>query len=309
MRILGVNKEVGIKSPVVTMGVFDGVHRGHLDLIREVRAKASELSGESVLVTFSPHPRIVLNGGKTDLSFLTSIEEKQTLIEKAGIDNLIVIPFTRELSRLSACEFLKEYIVNRLGVMHLVMGFNHRFGYRGEGNHETVSRCGEKYGFGVSLAKAKTENDKAISSTLIRELLLNGSLSEANKLLGYQYSIAGKVIPGKKIGSAMGYPTANIKPDYPYKLIPAKGVYAVKVIAGGTEYKGMLYIGNRPTIEGKDRNLAIEVNIFGFSGNLYGEKLTVVFKHFMREDIKFDNMESLYRQITMDKEETLRLLD
>ncbi|MFO7754699.1 MAG: riboflavin biosynthesis protein RibF [Bacteroidales bacterium] len=300
---------IGFKSarPVATLGMFDGVHRGHKHLIDYTVRKAESLGGESVIMTLEPHPRIVLSGDDSSLRFLTSLEEKKELIEAAGPDKLIIIPFTRELSRLSACDFIKDYLVDIIGVEHLVLGFDHQFGYRAYGNAETVDECAAGYGFGVDRMEALKDRDLVISSTTIRNLISQGLLERANSLLGYPYLLKGRVVEGKKIGRLLGYPTANIAPDYKYKLIPADGVYAVEVSLGAGVYNAMLYIGPRPTIE-TNGGRTIEVNIFDFDNDIYGKPIMVRFIHRLRGDKKFRSREQLLEQIKKDKAETLRLL-
>ncbi|HUS86397.1 MAG TPA: bifunctional riboflavin kinase/FAD synthetase [Bacteroidales bacterium] len=308
MKIHRENIDIDFTRPVVTIGMFDGVHRGHMSLIKSVTSKARSISGDSVLITFEPHPRIVLSKEGLELKFLTSLDEKKDLLDKAGVDHLLVLPFTREMSKIPAGDFVKMILVDRVIIHHLIMGFDHHFGHKGLGSHETIQKWAAKYDFGVSRIEALTDKDVTISSTTIRNYLTTGMLKEANYLLGYDYFLKGKVVQGKRIGSKMGYPTANIRPVYPYKLIPSEGVYAVEVLIGSLKYKGMLYIGTRPTLEDWGGEMTVEVNIFDLEDDLYGRDLTIVFKHRLRGDIKFDNTELLYRQIEKDKEDTLHLL-
>jgi len=293
----------------VTLGMFDGVHRGHRALLDSLIRKAKNLGSESVVITLNPHPRIVLSGSDSSLRFLTSLEERIDLMEEAGIDKLVVIPFSRELSRMPACDFIKKYLVDIIGVEHLIMGFDHHFGYRGYGDAVTITECASNYGFSVNRQKPLKEGNEIISSTTIRELIIEGSLSRANRLLGYPYLLKGKVVEGKKIGRMLGYPTANIEPDYPYKLIPADGVYAVQVLLDSLSYKAMLYIGPRPTIEYSNSKRTIEVNIFDFDNDIYKKNITVRFLHRLREDKKFSSRQELLDQISKDKAEAMRLMD
>lgn len=289
--------------------MFDGVHRGHRALLDSLIRKAKNLGSESVVITLNPHPRIVLSGSDSSLRFLTSLEERIDLMEEAGIDKLVVIPFSRELSRMPACDFIKKYLVDIIGVEHLIMGFDHHFGYRGYGDAVTITECASNYGFSVNRQKPLKEGNEIISSTTIRELIIEGSLSRANRLLGYPYLLKGKVVEGKKIGRMLGYPTANIEPDYPYKLIPADGVYAVQVLLDSLSYKAMLYIGPRPTIEYSNSKRTIEVNIFDFDNDIYKKNITVRFLHRLREDKKFSSRQELLDQISKDKAEAMRLMD
>ncbi|MFO7851722.1 MAG: riboflavin biosynthesis protein RibF [Bacteroidota bacterium] len=300
----------GFKShmPVVTLGMFDGVHKGHRVLLDLLRKKAKGLGAESVVLTLEPHPRIVLGGNGSSIRVLTSIGEKIELLEEIGIDKLLILPFSREFSRLSACEFTKKYLVDIIGVKHLIIGFDHHFGYRKCSEDVSISECAGKHGFGVDRVDALKEGGEVISSTLIRKLISGGSLQKANNFLGYPYFLRGRVVEGKKIGRLLGYPTANIAPDYPYKLIPADGVYAVEVELDTGNYKAMLYIGPRPTIERNRGKRTIEVNIFDFDDDIYDKDITVRFMHRLRGDRKFFSREELLRQIIKDKAEAMRLL-
>ncbi len=309
MEIYFGHKDFKSHKPVVTLGMFDGVHRGHRALLDSLISKAKIIGSESVVMTLNPHPRILLSRSDSSLRFLTSLEEKIELLDEAGIDKLVVIPFSRELSRMPACDFIKKYLVNIIGVEHLIMGFDHHFGYRGYGDVVTVTECAANYGFSVDRQKALREGSEIISSTNIRELIVDGSLRKANRLLGYPYRLKGKVVEGKKIGRMLGYPTANIEPDYPYKLIPADGVYAVKVLVDSVIYKAMLYVGPRPTLEFNSGKRTIEVNIFDFDNDIYKKNITVRFEHRLRGDRKFNSKEELLDQINKDKTEAMRLLD
>lgn len=301
------NIKIEAGRAVVTIGMFDGVHRGHASLISRVVENAVSTGGESVAITFEPHPRILLSGGDLNLKFLTSLEEKSYLLEKAGLDHLLVLKFDDEMRRMSACDFVEKILVGMLGLKQLVVGFDHHFGYRGAGDNTTLSDCAGRFGFDVSRLDALVDEDLSVSSTRIREYLEAGELISANRLLGYEYILQGRVVEGQRIGRGMGYPTANIEPDYNYKLIPADGVYAVEVGAGNRVYKSMLYIGSRPTLEEGGKRV-IEANLFDFEGDLYGKRLRIIFKHRIRGDIKFSSRELLRQQIARDKEETLQLL-
>ncbi|MCD4770708.1 MAG: bifunctional riboflavin kinase/FAD synthetase [Bacteroidales bacterium] len=297
----------GLK-PVVTLGMFDGVHKGHRTLLEAVAKRADETGGKAIVLTFEPHPGIILSKRENGLNFLTSLDEKINLLEEAGIKHLIVLEFTKALSRMSACDFVKEILIDGIGISHLIIGFDHSFGHKGEGSGETIKECAYKYSFSVERIEAFVFNNSVVSSTNIRKMLSGGDLDGANSMLGYDYFLKGTVIEGDKLGRSMGYPTANLKPDYPYKLIPRDGVYAVDVQVRGKLYKSMLYIGRRPTVAEGQGERTIEANIFDFEGDLYGGSITVYFRHRLRDDIKFDNRELLREQIEKDKEETLRIL-
>lgn len=295
-------------NPVVTIGMFDGVHRGHISLINRVVSAAHNLHGESVAVSFEPHPRIVLSGDRS-LRFLTSLDEKISLLEKAGLDKLVIIPFTKEFSRLGACDFVKEVLLEGLGTLNLVVGFDHQFGHRGGGSATTVGECAAKYGFKMERVGPYIENDTPVSSSAIRDLIRSGDLVAANKLLGYDYFLKGSVVEGLRIGRAMGYPTANLKPDYEFKLIPDSGVYAVEVEFENNFYQAMLYIGTRPTLPESDGKVSIEAHLLNYDGNLYDKSICIHFRHRLRGDIKFENKDLLREQIDKDKKDTIRILN
>ena len=288
--------------------MFDGVHRGHRALLHSLISKASSLGTESVVMTLDPHPRIVLSEGDDPVRLLTSLDEKIQLMEEQGIDKLVVIPFSKGLSRLSSCDFIKKYLVDIIKVEHLILGYDHHFGYRGYSDAVSIKECALKYGFGVERMEALKDGNEIISSTTIRELISLGSLDRAIGLLGYPYILKGKVVEGKKIGRLLGYPTANIETGNPYKLIPADGVYAVEVKLDKLTHKAMLYIGPRPTIEKEAGKRTIEVNIFDFEDDIYGKNITVRFLHRLRGDMKFSTREQLLEQIDKDKAESIRLL-
>lgn len=295
-------------NPVVTLGIFDGVHRGHRALLDCLVARAGEINGESVVITFSPHPRLVLEQNTANLSFLTTMEEKKILLEDAKIDHLIIIEFTRTFSNIKACDFINEVLVNKIGTKHLVIGYNHHFGRKGEGDFKTIKKCAESLNIIVEQAQGFQTEEGAISSSLIREALLTGRLDEANRWLGYSYSVTGKVVKGRQIGRTIGFPTANIFPDYQYKLIPANGVYAVEVYLDNQKYPGMLNIGSNPTVNSDKKIRSIEVNILNFDQDIYNSKITVTFRKRLRDEIKFDNTEQLAKQMELDKLNTLQIL-
>jgi riboflavin kinase/FMN adenylyltransferase len=295
-------------TPVVTLGIFDGVHRGHCTLLECLVTKAKEANGESVAVTFSPHPRLVLEGNRENLVFLTTMDEKKRLLEKANVDHLIVIEFNEKFSKIAACDFIKEVLVKKIGTKHLIIGYNHHFGRRGEGDFNTIQKCAESLDFKVDQVPGIQTEEGAISSSSIREALLNGRLDEANRRLGYFYSLSGTVVEGRKIGRSIGFPTANIKPDYEHKLIPGDGVYAVEVFHDKIRFKGMLSIGTNPTVNNNLKIRSIEVHILDFSGDLYGKTITVVFRKRLRDGVKFDNTDQLVRQMELDKQQVIQLL-
>jgi riboflavin kinase/FMN adenylyltransferase len=294
-------------KPVVTLGIFDGVHLGHMALLDRVVSSAREANGEAVVITFSPHPRIILDKDSSSLTFLTTLEEKTALLGKAEVDHLIIIEFTREFSSIAACDFVRDILVEKIGAKHLIIGYNHHFGRKGEGNFDTVRQCTESLDFKVEQVQGLQLDGGAISSSLVREALMHGRLEEANKLLGYSYSLSGKVIEGRKIGRSIGFPTANIKPSDQHKLIPCKGVYATEVRLGGKTFQGMLNIGSNPTVNSDDSLRSIEVHILNFSGDIYGSDISVVFMKRLRDEIRFDSVEKLVIQMELDKQCTIQL--
>ena len=308
MKIYKGYSGVEFKNPVVTIGMFDGVHLGHQSLLDAVKQAAEKINGEPVVISFEPHPRIVLTKNSDSLRFLTSLDEKIALIKKAGIKHLVVLPFTKEFSALTACEFVEQILVKEFNTRHLVVGFDHRFGRRGDEGEDTVSECAAKFGFSIERIGAYIKDGISVSSTNVRNLIKEGDLQKANELLGYDYFLKGKVIDGLRIGRSMGYPTANLKPDYSYKLIPCDGVYAGEVSYEGKIYKSMLYIGTRPTLKEGGGKRSIEANLFDFEGDMYGKAMTIYFRHRLRGDLKFANKQLLREQIDRDKEDTLRIL-
>jgi riboflavin kinase / FMN adenylyltransferase len=301
-------ENIELEKPVVTLGIFDGVHLGHKVLLERLVSLAAAIGGESVVITFFPHPRMVLEKDNNSLTFLTTMEEKIVLLEKAKVDHLIIIEFNREFSMISACDFVKQVLVEKIGTKHLIIGFNHHFGRRGEGDFDTVRKCTEKLDFKVEQVEGFHTRGGAVSSSSVREALLQGRLEDANSLLGYCYSVSGRVVEGKKIGRSIGFPTANIAPDDIHKLIPLNGVYAVEVSLGDGLYKGMLSIGSNPTVNSDSALRSIEVHIIDFDKNIYGSKITVIFRKRLRDEVRFDSVKELAEQMELDKQTTMRIL-
>ena len=301
-------KNINLISPVVTLGIFDGVHCGHRALLDFVVLRAKQDKGESVVITFSPHPRLVLSQNPGTLSFLTTIEEKIILLENAKIDHLIVIEFNESFRNMQACDFIKDVLIKIIGTKHLIIGFNHHFGRKGEGDFKTIKQCTDSLDFIVEQVPGFKIDKGTVSSSLIREALLNGKLDDANKWLGYNYSLSGKVVKGRQIGKSIGFPTANIERDNSHKLIPSNGVYAVEVHLDGKSHPGMLSIGTNPTVNSDTSARSIEVHILNFNMEIYGRTITVVFRKRLRDEIKFENPAQLSEQMKLDKEQTLELL-
>lgn len=297
-----------VNDAVVTIGTFDGVHIGHRKIISRLTEVANQINGESVILTFFPHPRMILNPEDVNLKLITTINEKAQLLEKLGVDHLIITPFTRDFSNLSAETYIKQILVDKIGTSKIIIGYDHHFGKDREGNLQQLQKFASEYHYEVEEIPEQDIHDVAVSSTQIRQALIKGDVETANDFLGYPFSLFGQVIKGDQLGRTMGFPTANLLIEENYKLIPGDGIYAVKVKVNSDSqlYNGMAYIGNRPTINGMSRN--IEVNIFDFSQDIYRQYITIEFHHFIREDIRFDNIDNLKIQITNDKESAITLL-
>jgi riboflavin kinase/FMN adenylyltransferase len=296
-----------VRNAVVTSGTFDGVHVGHQKILNRLREVAAKNNGETVVITFWPHPRLVLYPDDTDLKLLNTFEEKAELLKEQKIDHLLRIPFTKEFSQLSSEEFITKILVEKIGTKKLVIGYDHHFGKNREGSFEQLKLNAPKYGFSVEEISRQDIDHVAVSSTAIRKALDTGDLTTANHLLGKPYSISGRVVKGDKLGRLMGFPTANIEVDSMHKLVPADGIYAVTVSYSHEIYGGMLYIGYRPTVGGKRKS--IEVNIFNFDKEIYGDTLVVNFHQLIRGDSTFRDLEELKTQLVKDKEQSLSILN
>jgi len=295
-----------VKNAVVTIGTFDGVHLGHRKIIERLKELADECGGETVILTFFPHPRMILHPEDESLKLINTIHEKAALLEQLGIDHLIITPFSRDFSNQSPEAYIRDVLVDTIGTKKIVIGYDHRFGKDRAGGFDDLLRLSTTYGYDVVEIPEQDINDVAVSSTLIREALLNGAIELANNFLGYPFFITGKVGRGDQIGRTIGYPTANIMIEESYKLIPDDGIFSAKVIVGGVSHKGMAYIGSRPTINGITRN--IEVNIFDFDTEIYGEEISMQFFNYVRGDVKFDGLEGLKIQLAKDRDDVLALL-
>jgi riboflavin kinase/FMN adenylyltransferase len=288
--------------PVITIGMFDGVHSGHRVLLKRLTDKAKEAGGESVVITFWPHPRMVLKQDEDKLRFLTSPEERTKLFGQLGIDHLVLIPFSLELSNLTAQEFIKQILIDKLKIHHLMVGYNHRFGKGRQHSFEEYQSFAKEYNFTISLVEAVLTDGMQTSSTDIRNYLLNGNMKAANRILGYQYMVSGRVVGGQQLGRRIGYPTANIEVEEPHKLIPPDGVYAVKIRVEGKLYGGMLNIGYRPTVNHNVDHRSLEVHIFDFKRDIYSEEVEIEFIQRVRDEQKFSNVEELKAQLKKDEE-------
>lgn len=302
----GIDDFQKLKYAVVTSGTFDGVHVGHQRILARLKEVANKNKGETVVITFWPHPRLVLYPDDQSLKVLNTFEEKAELLKEEGIQHLIRIPFTKEFSQLSSTEFIKKVLVERIGTRKLVIGYDHRFGKNREGSFEELKANGPAYGFEVEEIPRQDVDHVGVSSSKIRTALTEGDLETANHFLGRPYSLSGMVIKGDKLGRVLGFPTANIDIDSHYKLVPGAGIYAVTVDHALRDYHGMLYIGHRPTVDGSQRS--IEVNIFDFNADIYGEILHVNMVASIRKDTRFNDLEELKVQMESDKEKALQIL-
>jgi riboflavin kinase/FMN adenylyltransferase len=296
-----------ITNPVVTIGTFDGVHSGHRQIIDRLNKSKIEIGGESFIFTFHPHPRQVLFPNQNDLKLLTLTDEKLHLLEQAGIDHVLVFPFTKEFSRLSAQAYVKNILVDAIGVKKLIIGYDHKFGNNRKGNIETLKKYAVAYNFLVEEIPAHEIDNSNVSSTKIRKALELGDIQTARNFLGYNYFISGAVVEGKKLGRTLGYPTANIEVADETKLIPQNGVYAVTTIVDNIRYKGMMSIGLNPTTD-TDNKVKIEVNIFNFDKEIYGKIVAVHFHKQLRSEEKFNSLSDLKKQLDEDKKNALSVL-
>lgn len=291
------------RDTVLTIGTFDGLHSGHKKIIERVVNIAHSNLLSSVVLTFYPHPRMILNPEDTNLKLITSIHERIDLLAQMGIEYLIITPFNRDFSNISARQYIENILVKQLGIKHVVIGYDHRFGKNREGGIDDLREAAQEYEFEVTEIPELEVQESTISSTMIRNALLSGDITLANSLLGYSFFLKGKVIKGDKIGRTIGFPTANLYIEDIYKLIPTDGVYAVSVQLDKETYQGMAYIGNRPTINGMTRN--VEVNIFDFTKEIYGQNLCMKFETFIRSGEKFSSLDALKQQLERDKQNVL----
>ncbi|GGG92296.1 riboflavin biosynthesis protein [Polaribacter pacificus] len=293
------------QETIVTIGTFDGVHIGHQKIIEQLVQNAKKLNKKSVLLTFFPHPRMVLQK-EAKIELINTIDERAVLLEKTGLDCLIIHPFSKEFSRMTALEFVRDVLVNQLHTSKLIIGYDHHFGKNREGNLEQLTEYSHVYGFEVAEIPAQDIDDVSVSSTKIRKALANKHIETANRYLGYNFTLNGTVVNGKKLGGKIGYPTANISVAEDYKLIPKTGVYVVQSKINNKRVYGMMNIGFRPTVDGDHQT--IEVHFFDFDENLYGQKLQIELRYFLRDEIKFDSVEMLILQLQKDKKEALDYL-
>lgn len=311
-----------LANAVVTIGTFDGVHFGHQKILNTLTECAKKTNGETVLLTFFPHPRMILHPEDESLRLINDIHEKVELLAHAGIDHLIITPFTRDFSNQSPEEYIRDVLVNKLGTKTIVVGFDHQFGKDRKGTMKELLKYAKTYNFEVKQIPEQDINEVAVSSTKIRESLIKGDIASTNLCLGYPFQMIGKVIRGNQLGRKIGFPTANLQLQEPRKLVPAYGIYAIRArlldlpeIGSGTylphepakeNHYGLGYIGNRPTVDGSSRS--IEVNLFDFDQDLYDKILAVEFLHFIRYDERFDHLEDMITQMHKDKNKAKELL-
>ncbi|MDI1234832.1 MAG: bifunctional riboflavin kinase/FAD synthetase [bacterium] len=294
------------KPTVFTQGTFDGVHLGHQKILLQVKQATETIGGESVLLTFWPHPRLLLFPEDNDLKLLQTLDEKLEVIEQCGIDNVVVVPFTKSFSNILPEDYIKHFLVNELNIQIAIIGYDHRFGRNREGDINLLVANATKFNYKVQEIHAEDLNHITISSTKIRTALAEGDVKTANQYLGRPYNFHGRVVHGRKLGRTLGYPTANLEIEDLFKLVPAKGVYAVKVLINRQKYIGMLNIGDNPTVP--EKKFSIEVNIFDFNAEIYGEIVEIQLIERMRDELKFENLDVLVQNLHADKLNALSIL-
>lgn len=293
------------KNSIITIGTFDGLHLGHQQILNELKQESSSSGSRSFVITFDPHPRIIV--GKGDIKLLNTLDEKLNKFAESGVDNVLIFNFTKEFSQIDYDNFIKEFIVDKIGVKKIIIGYDHKFGKNRAGDRERLTELGKQYDFDVSVVEAVEKNGIVISSTTIRNLITNGDIKTAKEILGYDYEISGRVIDGVKRGRKIGFRTANIDVDYSKKLIPKIGVYVVKCVVNSKTYFGIMNIGTRPTFEDSSE-IKLEVHMFDFGDKIYSEIINISFLKRLRDEIKFNSKEELINQINKDKEKANKFL-
>ena len=289
----------------VTIGTFDGVHVGHQSILKNLIKTSKESNTKSVLFTFFPHPRVVIQK-KSNIKLINTLEEKIELLKKTGLDYLIIHPFDKEFSKLTSLEFVKNILIDKLNVQNLVIGYDHHFGKNREGNFDQLLTYSKKYNFNIQEISAQDIGNTTVSSTKIRKAIEKGEIRKASNYLGYEFMLTGKIVEGEKLGTKLGFPTANIYIEDPYKIIPKTGVYLVKSELNTITYFGMMNIGYRPTIDGK--NQTIEVHFFDLDENLYHKNISIKILQFLRDEKKFESLEQLKSQLKLDKSNSLKIV-
>jgi len=308
MKVHAINDAFSLKRPVATIGIFDGVHMGHRFILDHLKDQAQAHGGETLVVTLWPHPRIVLNKELHEFKLLHTLQEKIREMEHYGIDHLVVVPFDMQIASLTACDFVQEYLVDRLGVELLVLGYDNRFGKDRKGDPDGLRMCAEKNKFSIEKLPEYQNAYGTVSSSTIRDSILKGDLESAGKMLGYHYYLSGTIVEGNHIGRKMGFPTANIHPLDPNKLIPMNGVYAIHAELRGKTYHGMLNIGFRPTIDSAMAVKTIEAHLFDVSGDFYDEEVVIHFVKRVRDEMRFSGLDELKQQLRKDKDTIQKLL-
>jgi len=294
-------------NAVITIGSFDGIHHGHQEIFQKLKDQAKECEGETIVITFHPHPRQIIYPKDKSLQLLTSIDEKIRILAGLGIDHLVIVPFTVEFSQQSADEYIHKFLHDKFQPRYIVIGYDHKFGLNRQGDINYLKAHSEQLNFEIIEISAQEKEDIVISSTKVRNALLEGRVAFANSLLQHNYTLGGVVSTGQNIGTKIGYPTANILVTERHKLIPKNGIYAVKVNLDLGTFGGMLYIGNRPTVD-DDGHISVEVNIFDFNHNIYGEKIEVEILEWIRGDQKFDGLEELKAELKRDKKASIAII-
>jgi len=301
-----INNLPSFRNAVLTAGTFDGVHLGHWAILQEVVRHAREVNGESILITFDPHPRKLLFPDQP-LGIITPLDQKISLIQERGIDHVVVVPFTREFANLSAAQYIEDFLVHRFHPHSIVIGYDHRFGHDRKGNIQLLQEFATANQYHVTEIPAQLIDAASVSSTRIRKALNDGQVGEAAHMLGRAYAVRGRVVHGNKLGRTIGYPTANLQPLDPEQLVPGIGIYAIRAEHNGTRYDGMLSIGYNPTVTDK-KEIKIEANLFDFDKDIYGDVLEIQFIRKLRDEQKFPSLEALMQQLHQDKKDTLAVL-
>ena len=291
---------------IVTIGTFDGVHLGHRVILKRMKEIAKKTKGKSVLLTFFPHPRHVLHKDNQDMKLITTLQEKQDLINQAGLDNLVIHEFTKKFSRIKPVNFVRNILVEQLNVHTLVIGYDHHFGRNREGSIQELTTLADLYDFNIEKIDPQYFEDVTVSSSKIRKLIEKGEMVKAKQYLGYEFMLNGKVIKGNSLGKTINFPTANIVVENKWKILPADGVYAVKIVLEEKEYKGMMKIGQKPTVDGN--GLSLEVNIFDFNQDIYGKGIEIRFVKRIRDERKFEDLQALKKQLLIDKNKAIQIL-
>ena len=291
---------------IVTIGTFDGVHLGHRVILKRMKEIAKKTKGKSVLLTFFPHPRYVLHKDNQDMKLITTLQEKQDLINQAGLDNLVIHEFTKKFSRIKPVNFVRDILVEQLNVHTLVIGYDHHFGRNREGSIQELTTLADLYDFNIEKIDPQYFEDVTVSSSKIRKLIEKGEMVKAKQYLGYEFMLNGKVIKGNSLGKTINFPTANIVVENKWKILPADGVYAVKIVLEAKEYKGMMNIGQKPTVDGNGKSL--EVNIFDFNQDIYGKGIEIRFVKRIRDERKFEDLQGLKKQLLIDRNEARQIL-